>query len=463
MLLQSSEPDKVINFISSKIKNFFIKYPNFKLFLLKLQFFRYILLEKSKDEIKNFYITNIFPLIKNKSNYNEIEKNLFYIFENEYMIKNRIYQSIWEECTNLFIIGLEIALNEILKSKNEKINHKCNYCKNCKDRELYRCRYGKIETIEEEIINKFKENDINMSNNRKFSFEINSINSDNFDYFEKNETFPFDEEEFQIMNYELNNNNNFNINNSYKEENMQIDSFLFEPEIKGEKGNKSVRINNINDIKINNCISNRTSKQNQKSNNNSLRKQKLKEFQFKFTKRENIDKKILRKFRKFLKDKSKKNFYEVTKILSNSKFWYDFITQNLMPPFNYLTEKKEFKSFNTTYMSWVFEHKFSLELYNIFIKYSFNNLCEHFQYIYHLNNNNEEFNQLKIYLNTLPLIFSTGNSSQSNIRSSTDCGNENRKELLDDEDENNNLIDKTMSLTYLKDNDIFNELIKDKM
>ena len=254
MLLQSSDPDKVINFISSKIKNFFIKYPNFKLFLLKLQFFRYILLEKSKDEIKNFYITNIFPLIKNKSNYNEIEKNLFYIFENEYMIKNRIYQSIWEECTNLFIIGLEIALNEILKSKNEKINHKCNYCKNCKDRELYRCRYGKIETIEEEIINKFKENDINMSNNRKFSFEINSINSDNFDYFEKNETFPFDEEEFQIMNYELNNNNNFNINNSYKDENMQIDSFLFEPEIKGEKGNKSVRINNINDIKINNCI-----------------------------------------------------------------------------------------------------------------------------------------------------------------------------------------------------------------
>ena len=460
MLLCSSEPDKVINFISSKIKNFFVKYPNFKLFLLKLQFFRYILLEKSKDEIKNFYITNIFPLIKNKSNYNEIEKNLFYIFENENMIKSRIYQSIWEECTNLFIIGLEIALNEMLKSKNEKINHKCDYCENCKDRELYRCRYGKIETIEEEIINKYKENDIYNGNNRKFSFEINSINSDNFDYFEKNESFPFDEEEFQIMNFELNN-NNFN-NNNNKDENMQIDSFLFEPEIKSEKGNRSVKINNINDTKINNSISNRTSKLNQKSNN-SLRKQKLKEFQFKFTKRENVDKKILRKFRKFLKDKSKKNFYEVTNILSNSKFWYDFITQNLMPPFIYLTEKKEFKSFNTTYMSWVFEHKFSLELYNIFIKYSFKNLCEHFQYIYHLNDDNEEFNQLKTYLNTLPLIFSMGNTSQSNIRSSTDCGNDNRKELLDDDDENINLYDKTMSLTYLKDNDIFNELIKDKM
>ena len=456
MLLCSSEPDKVINFISSKIKNFFVKYPNFKLFLLKLQIFRYILLEKSKEEIKNFYITNIFPLIKNKSNYNEIEKNLLYIFDNEYMIKSRIYQSIWEECTHLFIIGLEIALNEMLKSKNAKINHKCDYCDNCKDRELYRCRYGKIETIEEEIINKYKENDIYNGNNRKFSFEINSINSDNFDYFEKNESFPFDEEEFQIMNFELNNNN---IN---KDENMQIDSFFFEPEIKSEKGNRSVKINNINDIKINNCISNRTSKINQKSNN-SLRKQKLKEFQFKFTKRENVDKKILRKFRKFLKDKSKKNFYEVTKILSNSKFWYDFITQNLMPPFIYLTEKKEFKSFNTTYMSWVFEHKFSLELYNIFIRHSFNNLCEHFQYIYHLNDDNEEFNQLKTYLNTLPLIFSMGKSSQSNLRSSTDCGNDNRKELLDDEDENNNLIDKTMSLTYLKDNDIFNELIKDKM
>ena len=74
MFLDSFEPEKVINFISSKINNFFIQYPNFKLFLLKLQFFRNIFFEKTKEEINYFYLTNILPLIRNKSNYNEIEK-----------------------------------------------------------------------------------------------------------------------------------------------------------------------------------------------------------------------------------------------------------------------------------------------------------------------------------------------------------------------------------------------------
>ena len=457
MFLDSFEPEKVINFISSKINNFFIQYPNFKLFLLKLQFFRNIFFEKTKEEINYFYLTNILPLIRNKSNYNEIEKNLFEISNNEKIIKSRYYKIIWEEYINLFIIGLKISLNETLNTQNTEYIHKCNNCINCKERELYKCKYGKIETIEKEIINQYKENDYNDKNYFKFS----SIN-DKIYFQDKN--LPYEEKENQIINFQFDNNINYLIKNNNNNYEIFKDSFIFESLIKNEiENNKNKKINNnIKNIKLNTSISNRRSKHEQK-NNNSLRKQKLKEFQFKFTKRENVDKKILRKFRKFLKDKSKKNFYEVTNILSNSKFWYDFITQNLMPPFIYLTEKKEFKSFNTTYMSWVFEHKFSLELYNIFIKYSFKNLCEHFQYIYHLNDDNEEFNQLKTYLNTLPLIFSMGNTSQSNIRSSTDCGNDNRKELLDDEDENINLYDKTMSLTYLKDNDIFNELIKDKM
>jgi hypothetical protein len=86
MFLDSFEPEKVINFISSKINNFFIQYPNFKLFLLKLQFFRNIFFEKTKEEINYFYLTNILPLIRNKSNYNEIEKNLFEISNNEKII-----------------------------------------------------------------------------------------------------------------------------------------------------------------------------------------------------------------------------------------------------------------------------------------------------------------------------------------------------------------------------------------
>ncbi len=455
MFLDSFEPEKVINFISSKIKHFFIQYPNFKLFLLKLQFFRNILFEKTKEEINDFYLTNILPLIRNKSNYNEIEKNLFEISNNEKIIKSRYYKIIWEEYINLFIIGLKISLNETLNTKNTEYIHKCNNCINCKERELYKCKYGKIETIEKEIINQYKENDYNDKNYFKFS----SIN-DKIYFQDKN--LPYEEKENQIINFQFDNNINYLIKNNNNNYEIFKDSFIFESLIKNEiENNKNKKINNnIKNIKLNTSISNRRSKHEQK-NNNSLRKQKLKEFQFKFTKRENVDKKIMRKFRKFLKEKSKKNNKEIIDILSNSKFWIDFITENLLPPFNYSTEKKEFKSFNTTYMSWVFEHKFSFELYNIFIKLSIKSLCKHFQFIYHLNEENQEFNQLKIYLNNLPLIFTLSNYKQSIKRNSIDFEFDSKKEY--DDEENNIFSNENKSFNYLKGNDIFNDLIKDRM
>ena len=75
---------------------------------------------------------------------------------------------------------------------------------------------------------------------------------------------------------------------------------------------------------------NSLSRQSQQSQ--SLKKSKLKEFQFKFTKRENIDKKILRKFRKFLKEQYKKNQINVINILSNNKFWSDFVSLTYVHP-----------------------------------------------------------------------------------------------------------------------------------
>ena len=447
MFLFRFEPEKVINFMSSKIKKFFLKYPNFKLFLFKLQYFRNILLEKTKEEINNFYLIYILPLIINKSNYNEIENNLLEIRDNCNMIKCKSYTLICEECINLFIIGLKIALNEILINKNTNFIHKCNNCINCKERELYRCKYSKIETIEEEIINKYKENNYNYKNFCNFS----SINHNSY-LFDNDLNFSFDENEYQIINFQFDNNNNYIINNN---NNCEIfnDSLMVESIIKnGYENNYNKKLNNnIKNIKLNTSIS---------KYHILYRKKKLKEFQFKFTKRENIDKKILRKFRKFLKEKSIKNDIEIINIISISKFWSDFIKENLLPPFHYLTEKKKFRSFNTTYMSWIFEHKFSLELYSIFIESSFKSLCEHFKFIYNLNEENKEFNQLKIYLNNLPFIFSLTDYNQSFIKNSTDCKYDNKKEF--DGLDNNINYDENKSFNYLKDNDIFNDLFKDK-
>lgn len=92
------------------------------------------------------------------------------------------------------------------------------------------------------------------------------------------------------------------------------------------------------------------------------------DFKFKFVKRENIDKKILRMFRRFLKEKDKHN--KIQGILKGKDiiFWSNFIYCNLLPPMTYVENDKkfEFKSFNTKYMQWLFSHKDADMLYRSF-------------------------------------------------------------------------------------------------
>jgi hypothetical protein len=133
-----------------------------------------------------------------------------------------------------------------------------------------------------------------------------------------------------------------------------------------------------------------------------------KNFQFKFTKRENIDKKVLRHFRKFLKNQfSKKQNEYVVNIISNNSFWFDFINTKLLPPFNYQSEGKKFKSFNTEYMIWIFKHSFSLELYSIYINSQFQNILHYFQNKFNLQDKttDNELALLKIYLNSMAKVF----------------------------------------------------------
>ena len=103
----------------------------------------------------------------------------------------------------------------------------------------------------------------------------------------------------------------------------------------------------------------------------------IKEFNLKFIKRENIDKKVLRKFKKYLKDLYKKN-----KLNNISKFWQLFILDNLMPPMIFkniqLNENVYFKSFNTTYMLWLFSHPGGDELYTLFYDNNYQKLINSF-------------------------------------------------------------------------------------
>lgn len=82
---------------------------------------------------------------------------------------------------------------------------------------------------------------------------------------------------------------------------------------------------------------------------------------FLFTKRENIDKYVIRKFRKFLKFKN--DHHEID---TADEFCRDFININLLPPFEHNGVK--FNSFNTAYMIWIFSHEAISRLYSWFVE-----------------------------------------------------------------------------------------------
>ena len=146
----------------------------------------------------------------------------------------------------------------------------------------------------------------------------------------------------------------------------------------------------------------------------------LKEFNPKFTKRENIDKKVLRKFKKYLKDyyKSKKNDFDK---LDNKEFWIFFLNGNLFPPMKFYQKDQnrtvEFKSFNTQYMAWVFSHKSSAQLYEMFLKENgdelYNSIIKKFKISCDSRENIDTLFQLRSYVFNIADIFTSVNTNSS--------------------------------------------------
>ena len=113
---------------------------------------------------------------------------------------------------------------------------------------------------------------------------------------------------------------------------------------------------------------------------------------------------------------------------------------NLMPPFSYEKENISFKSFNTQYLCWFFEHKFSLELFNIFIKIKYNDLLDKIKDDCKLKENSDDYNLLKVYMNSMPMIYGNeiarSTAFSSNIAESDIEDIKNNKDNMSIEEEN---------------------------
>lgn len=152
----------------------------------------------------------------------------------------------------------------------------------------------------------------------------------------------------------------------------------------------------------------------------------LKSFNPKFLKKENIDKKIFRRFRNFVKEK-----YDVSQSLffdHDNLFWKEFCNTNLLPPMKYTNPISnrtiEFKSFNTKYFLWLFNQKGTFVFFNLFLQNQGENVLKSFITEYNLENSNEEgiIHKLKTYINSIPMIYSSSPHSNSNEISYDDLG-----------------------------------------
>ena len=135
----------------------------------------------------------------------------------------------------------------------------------------------------------------------------------------------------------------------------------------------------------------------------------LKTFNPKFLKKENINKKIFRKFRKFFKSyyKNNKNSPIISK---NELFWKKFFINNLLPPVKIEENEGEIiehKSFNTKYLLWLFNQEGANELFKLFIEKEKENIINNFVSEYNLHNSNEPniIEKISKYIDYIPEIY----------------------------------------------------------
>lgn len=115
---------------------------------------------------------------------------------------------------------------------------------------------------------------------------------------------------------------------------------------------------------------------------------------FDFTKRENIDKTVMRKFKRYLMH------LRLQAIESIPEFWISFSENSFIPPFS--IGDLEFKSFCTNYMIWIFSHTGGKELYQDYIKSHLESLVSCFKAKYQ----SIQEPELRRYLQQLGMIFS---------------------------------------------------------
>jgi hypothetical protein len=184
----------------------------------------------------------------------------------------------------------------------------------------------------------------------------------------------------------------------FNSSNIQINN-----NIERENNNSSNSI-----ISTQNSIERKSKKVKKENNEDSLFKKLpiLSSFKPKYTKRETIDKKIIRSFKQFIVNQYNQKLFDPNTSKDYS-FFLILINNNILPPIDIYdvssNEKIYFKSFNANFLLWFFSKQGIKELYSKFIQIEGTNFIDNITKYYEISE--EERLSLINYFNNLPFIF----------------------------------------------------------
>ena len=392
--------EELINLINEKYPSFFNINENIFYIIMKFNFIKIILFQHDIQAAKDFYSQYLLKIMKkiygNKSSLYNKKHFKYQHFLNQ--INNHDKYSHFQQHFK-YQVHLDKFLNilekylqkEITPEPNPvifnvtKLNNNNNKINN-NDKPLFKTERVNIITYNHENMSEIEDElfKLNLGETKKNIFSVYSYNDKNMN---KNNIYINNNNSLDI---DINSNNNGDYNNS------------------SEISNSFPELNNYrNKIDSKKFI--------EKNEFSSLNNKEKSSFNSKI-RRVNLCKKIVRKFKKYLKTNKKE---------INYSFWNSFCRENYLPPFK--IEDIEFKSFSKIYLNWLFTHEGGVELYNEFIRNKGEEELNNIYSSYGINDI-EEREDLKNFFNKFAIFF-------SNLKKNE---NDNCNENINQKNDNNN-------------------------
>ena len=435
--------EELINIINEKYPSFFNINQNLFYIIMKFNFIKIILFQHDIQAAQNFYSKCLTSIMKkiygNKSSSYNKKHFKYQYFLNKINNNNDKYinfQELFKSQIYLdkFINLLEKALqksqtperNPVIfnVTKSNSKNNNFNKINNNYGKPLFKTEHVNIITYNNENMSEIEEElfKLNFGENKKNIFNVYTADNKNIT---KNNLF--------IMTNSIDIDSNSNNNN--EEFNNRNYTDLSYSEIN----------NNRNDIYRNKLDS---KKYVEKNDCSSFDNKEKCNFSNKI-RRVNLCKKIVRKFKKYLKLNNKE---------INYPFWNSFCRENYMPPFK--LEDIEFKSFSRLYLNWLFSHEGGVELYNEFVRdkgdEEINNMYNSYGII-----DLEEKKDLKNFFKKFAIFFSNIKKNESESENNTINKDFNKEKDFQADFASNffeNYIHKNEdNLSFKLNNDFYNE------